>query len=470
MDTVIVPMSSLILDPSNARRHSETNLKAIETSLSKFGQRKPIVVQGEKVLAGNGTLEAARRLGWAEIAIVRVPDDWDEQTAKAYALADNRSAELAEWDEAVLAEQILELEDAGWDMQPLGFETQIPAEIEPGVPSPKLADRFIIPPFSVFDQRSHDWQERKKSWLSLGLKSEIGREDTLTLGSLSGIVPDYYYQKEKAEAQLGRKLDAAEFESQYLQVSDTAGLSSTGTSVFDPVLCEIAYRWFCPPGGSVLDPFAGGVVRGAIAGALELDYTGIDLRPEQILANESQWAEIRPQLAETRDPRWITGDSQHLDELVGGSQKYDLIFSCPPYADLERYSDSPADLSTMEYEDFLVAYREIISRAVSRLADDAFAVWVVGDVRDKKGNYRGLVLDTIEAFEMSGAHYYNEAILVSPIGSLAVRVGRSFTTTRKLGKTHQTVLVFIKGNAKKATEKCGTVEVTLPVVDSDPSE
>lgn len=123
METIIVPIESLLLDPRNARRHSSHNLGAIANSLTRFGQRKPIVVQGEMVLAGNGTLEAAQSLGWKEIAIVRVPDTWDEQTAKAYALADNRTAELAEWDETVLAEQLLELEDQGWNMQPLGFET-----------------------------------------------------------------------------------------------------------------------------------------------------------------------------------------------------------------------------------------------------------------------------------------------------------------------------------------------------------
>ena len=117
-----VRIDSLILDDKNARKHSERNLKAIANSLSRFGQRKPIAVQGSKVLAGNGTLEAARSLGWTEIAIVKVPDDWDKETAKAYALADNRTAELAEWDELELAKQLLELEEAQWDITEIGFE------------------------------------------------------------------------------------------------------------------------------------------------------------------------------------------------------------------------------------------------------------------------------------------------------------------------------------------------------------
>lgn len=122
MKVKAVKIDTLALDSDNARKHSDRNLLAIKESLSRFGQRKPIVVRGSKVLAGNGTLEAARALGWTEIQIAEAPDDWDEDTAKAYALADNRTAELAEWDESVLARQLLELEDAEWDIEALGFE------------------------------------------------------------------------------------------------------------------------------------------------------------------------------------------------------------------------------------------------------------------------------------------------------------------------------------------------------------
>ena len=118
-----VKLTDLHLDPGNARKHSERNLAAIKESLNRFGQRKPIVVQGQKVLAGNGTLEAAKQLDWQEIQVVYAPADWDEETAKAFALADNRTAELAEWDESELAKQLLQLEEADWDIQALGFET-----------------------------------------------------------------------------------------------------------------------------------------------------------------------------------------------------------------------------------------------------------------------------------------------------------------------------------------------------------
>ena len=132
-----------------------------------------------------------------------------------------------------------------------------------------------------------------------------------------------------------------------------------------------------------------------------------------------------------------------------------MIFSCPPYADLEVYSDDPKDLSTLDYDDFVVSYKEIIAKSCSLLKPDSFACFVVGDVRDKKGNYYNFVGDTIQAFVDAGLSYYNEAILVTPVGTLPLRAGRTFAATRKLGKTHQNVLVFLKGDAKKAVKRCG---------------
>jgi DNA modification methylase len=126
-------ISDLTLDPQNARTHSQKNLDAIKASLTQFGQRKPIVITSEGlVLAGNGTLEAAKSLGWDHIDVTITPVDWDLNTARAYALADNRTAELAEWDENVLAKQLLELIDVDFDIESLGFELPEPEiEVEP---------------------------------------------------------------------------------------------------------------------------------------------------------------------------------------------------------------------------------------------------------------------------------------------------------------------------------------------------
>lgn len=117
-----VPISELLTDENNARLHSGRNIEVIANSLKMFGQRKPIVVHNGVILAGNGTLEAAKTLGWEEITITEVPENWDTETAKAYAIADNRTAELAEWNEDTLIKQLLELEQDGWEIKDFGFD------------------------------------------------------------------------------------------------------------------------------------------------------------------------------------------------------------------------------------------------------------------------------------------------------------------------------------------------------------
>ena len=234
-------------------------------------------------------------------------------------------------------------------------------------------------------------------------------------------------------------------------------VGSTGTSIFDPVLCEIAYRWFCPPGGAVLDPFAGGSVRGIVASKLGRAYTGVDLRAEQIDANRAQAEQISGEPV----PKWVCGDSREVMPALaqnGIAPQFDFIFSCPPYADLEVYSDDPRDLSTLEYDEFRAAYVAIVVGACALLKPDRFACFVVGDVRDVKGFYRNFPGHTVEAFEAAGLRLYNEAILVTAVGSLPIRAGKQFAASRKLGKTHQQVYVFCKGDPRKATEAVGEVE------------
>ena len=106
-----VPIADLTPDPANARKHGQKNLDAIKASLHKFGQRKPIVVQSEGMIvrAGNGTLEAAKALGWTHLAAVVI--DEDNATAAQFAIADNRTGELAEWDDETLASLLDGMDD-----------------------------------------------------------------------------------------------------------------------------------------------------------------------------------------------------------------------------------------------------------------------------------------------------------------------------------------------------------------------
>lgn len=116
-----VPVGSLVFDPINARKHDKRNIDAIKGSLAKFGQQKPIVVTADNVvIAGNGTLQAAKELGWETIDVHRTVLRGAE--AIAYALADNKTAELATWDSDVLRDQVNILSSDGWDLTDIGFD------------------------------------------------------------------------------------------------------------------------------------------------------------------------------------------------------------------------------------------------------------------------------------------------------------------------------------------------------------
>ena len=272
-----------------------------------------------------------------------------------------------------------------------------------------LRDTFIEPPFSVLNTRTGNWQGRKRKWLSLGIKSELGRDNVTFAGS-------------ERDDFMGDRMNSV----------------GKQTSVFDPALTEVLYHWFCPDDGYILDPFAGGSVRGIVAQYLGYKYTGIELRSEQVENNRLQAKEI---LDEGNEPYWITGDS--LIELDNIQESYDFVFSCPPYANLEVYSELEGDISNMDYNSFLSAYRLIISKACDKLISGGYACFVVGEVRDKDGNYIGFVPDTVNAFKDAGMNYYNEAILLNSTGSAPVRAGGNMKS-KKLVKVHQNVLVFKK--------------------------
>jgi hypothetical protein len=280
-----------------------------------------------------------------------------------------------------------------------------------------IKGKYQQAPFTLLSSRDGDWQERKRQWKRLGIESEVGRD------AKAFNIGDW---QEKS--------------------GDGCARSVTDTSVFDPVLCELMYQWFCPDGGQIIDPFAGGSVRGIVAATLGYEYWGCDIRAEQVESNQIQADTICSGIM----PQWVVGDAINALDI---SPQSDLLFSCPPYGDLEIYSDMPGDISNMEYSAFMGAYSAIIKKAVGRMKNDSFACFVVGEFRDKSGIYRGFVPDTINAFISAGVGLYNEAILVTPTGSLPVRISAQFDNSRKMGKTHQNILVFVKGDPKKAAAK-----------------
>lgn len=267
-----------------------------------------------------------------------------------------------------------------------------------------LRDKFIEPPFSVLDTKNGNWQSRKKLWKNIGIKSEIGRSSSVI----------------------------------HIDTQSKKKNSTEYVSIFDPALCEVLYHWFVPDNGTILDPFAGGSVRGIVANYLGYKYTGIDIRQEQIESNRNQGVDI---LDIDNQPNWYVGDSDKV--LDGFNTKFDFVFSCPPYADLEVYSDIEGDISNMNYEDFMRSYESIIKKSCDLLKDGGYVCFVVGEVRDKNGNYIGFVPDTINAFRKCGMKFYNEAILLNQIASASMRANGNMKS-KKLVKVHQNILIFKK--------------------------
>ena len=278
-----------------------------------------------------------------------------------------------------------------------------------------LKQEFGANPFSTLDTRDGLWQARKRKWINLGIQSEVGRDAVA------------YNTKEWCD-----KLRE--------QGKMQGNVLHSNTSVFDPVLCELMYRWYCPTDGSILDPFAGGSVRGIVANYLGYHYVGIDIRQEQIDSNNQQGKKI---LGAGNSPKWYCGDSNKLLDNMQEND-FDLIFTCPPYADLEVYSTLEGDISNMQYDDFISAFESIMHKSCERLKSGGMAILVVGDVRDKKGYYYGFVADTVKLMQRcSGMFFYNDAILETSLAAAAIRAAGNMRSG-KLVKVHQNVLMFRK--------------------------
>ena len=270
----------------------------------------------------------------------------------------------------------------------------------------------MIKPFSILDSRAKEWQDRKRWWTNTyKIQSELGRENTIS-------------------------------KSKFWDIEES------NVSIFDATLCEKMYEWFIPKNGKILDPFAGGSVRGIVATEMGFEYTGIDLSKEQITANKIQ----------SEKPNWIVGDSEKILETID-DEMYDFVFTCPPYYDLEIYSDDVNDISNMSVEEFDKKYYSILNKSAKKLKNNRFFVIVVSEVREqsitgsyKIGKYKRLVSKTIEACEKAGLHFYNDMILFNSQHTASRIVDTYFNRNRKVASVHQNILVFVKGNPDLATE------------------
>lgn len=411
------PLDRLVPYARNARTHSPEQIAKIAASMFEFGFTNPILVDSKDgIIAGHGRLAAAREVGLAEVPVI-VLDHLTDDQRRAYILADNRLALDAGWDEDILASELADLQGSGFDLSLTGFDEDELADLLPddslessGEPEPPafLSERFGVPPFSILDTRQGYWQDRKRLWRDFIGENGESREETL--------------------------FKAGESES-------SKKMAAIGTvSILDAVLAEVMVRWFCPKGGLTFDTFAGDTIFGAVSAILGRPFVGVELRDEQArLNNERTGGKGWP-------ARYICDDGQNVGKHLPDESR-DFFFSCPPYFDLEVYSDDPRDASNQgNYEGFRQILDNAFSGACRVLKNNRFACVVMSNVRDKKGFYQDICGDIRAIMARNGLALYNEIILVNSVGSASMRAGK-YMASRKTARVHQNVMVFYKGES-----------------------
>ena len=321
-------------------------------------------------------------------------------------------------------------------------ETTQQDENTPRLPT-SLNEIFIIPPFSVLDTRTGYWQQRKKLW-----REHIGAINGETREGIT-FSPEMWYPK--LYTHFGEIRDTLPVKMNFTQYLDTLPEEqleqerqksfAAGVSLFDPVLSEILCQWFTPHAhSSICDPFAGDTQKGMVFAMLGHRFTGIELRAEQVEANR------RNLEGRDLDCTYICDDGRNIRKHIEADTQ-DLLFSCPPYFDLEQYSDLPEDASNQRtYNAFMQILAEGFRGGWECLHNNRFAILVVGDVRNHlTQGYYDFAGDLIRIFKSFGATLINRFVLVEQIGSSCLRARNNFQR-RKATKTHQDVLVFFKGN------------------------
>lgn len=424
MELVKVNINELISPSYNPRDITPEEMEKLKTSIQEFGYCDPIIVNkvNNHIVGGNQRYEALKELGYDEVDVVYVHEE-DENREKALNIALNKIS--GQWDKNKLESILEEMELDHFDISLTGFDNLnldlLNVNNEPfqdenneeidytkgelvdryennGENNGILIDKYIVPPFSVFNTNMGYWDDRKKYWDKL--IDDKGQSRANVLGE------------------------------------------PMGTSLFNSTLAEVIIKWFTPYTNEdiyIYDTFAGDSAMGFIASEYNCIFQGIELRKEQCDLNNERISKVSDK------SRYYCDDGQNVLKYFDENSQ-DLFFSCPPYYDLEVYSDLPNDASNQgSYDDFIKIIDNAFSNAIKCLKDDRFAVIVCGDIRDKQGFYYGFPYDIINIFTRNGMKLYNEIVLYNKIGSAQVRAERTMGN-RKVVKVHQNVLVFYKGN------------------------
>lgn len=209
----------------------------------------------------------------------------------------------------------------------------------------------------------------------------------------------------------------------------------TGThSIFPAPLMEmIIVRYGGPVGSHILDAFAGGPPRGLVSCIMGHRYTGFEIRKSQIEENEETLKKLK-----LKGATYVHGDGRYLDS----DDMFDCAITCPPYFDLEQYSDQPDDISNhASYNQFNASMWMCANAHRERMKPGAFVCIVTGLFRDKKGELIDFPSDTVNNFREAGFTYWQHIILSKNFASAAVRASNAWKG-HKLVPRHENLLVF----------------------------
>ena len=227
-------------------------------------------------------------------------------------------------------------------------------------------------------------------------------------------------------------------------IVDSGKTVNGNASVLDPTACEIILRMFMPKNGCrVYNPFGGGVQMGFVTGASGFEYLASEIRQNQCDVNNAICQDFV-------NVKWLKSDTSKFTP----KQKYDLIFSCPPYYKVEKYIDydgkSPeGELNSLSsYAEFRDMLFEGYKNAIKVMNDNTFFVVMTGDSRDKNGAYYGCEAEHELFFKEQGLHIYNRIVYLESEFTRRAQAKKTLHN-RKYPKSEQKIFCFYKGDISK---------------------
>ena len=212
------------------------------------------------------------------------------------------------------------------------------------------------------------------------------------------------------------------------------GVNNGKCSVFNPQLAQMILAAYAPMNGKIYDPFGGGGTRGYIATKMGYDYTGVEIREEEynrVLAQMKEW---------NLNFKFILANSVKYRP----NESFDFIYTCPPYYDLEVYSNMEEDLSNApSYMEYLNMLQKVLKNCYDVLKKDSFAVFVVGNFRNKKGELEHLNGDLITKAKEVGFKLWDELIWMGASNVALTRCGK-FEKNRKSVRMHEYIIILKK--------------------------